>query len=104
MASDAWALCLEARRFAGLSQRALATLAGVTPATIARIEKGRMEPTLDLIGRILRAAGLELGLKQRDPDEWKTQVAARALSDEQRLRQNDGLSRLGLASMNKGDG
>jgi transcriptional regulator with XRE-family HTH domain len=96
MTSSAWALCRDARARGGLSQRALAARAGVTPATIARIEKGRMQPTLALLERIARAAGFSLtvALEQPDPDERKARLAARALTVEQRLRQNDRLSAL----------
>lgn len=94
MASTAWALCREVRARTGLSQRALAERAGVTPATIARVEKGRMEPTLALLERIARAAGIDLtiSLAPADPDERKARAAIRDLSLEERLRQNDHLS------------
>lgn len=61
--STAWALCREARARAGLSQRELAAKAGVSPSTIARIEKARLEPTLDLLMRVIRACGLDLRLR-----------------------------------------
>lgn len=98
MASDAWAICKEARRRSGMSQRALAAGAGVTPATVARIEKGRMEPTLDLLRRIVRAAGLELRAEvaAADPDERKAKLQAKRLTPEQRLEQNDALSHFAL--------
>lgn len=96
MSSDAWAVCREIRGLGGLSQRALAAKAGVTPATIARIEKGRMEPTLDLLQRIARGAGmsLRLAVSASDPDEKKAKRHSQMLTDEQRLQQNDRLSRL----------
>lgn len=99
MSSDAWAVCREIRRRGSLSQRALAAKAGVTPTTIARIEKGRMEPTLDLLQRIARGAGLSLRLaiSPADPDEKKAKRQAYLLTDEQRLRQNDDLSRVRIA-------
>ncbi len=49
-----------ARRKAGLSQRALAERAGITQATIARIEKGEIDPRSDTVVRLLRACGFEL--------------------------------------------
>lgn len=96
MSSDAWAICRGIRRRAGLSQRALAARAGVTPATVARIEKGRMEPTLDLLGQLARGAelSLQVTVTAPDPDEKKSKRLSRMLTDEQRLRQNDRLSRL----------
>src|SRR5258706_14233329 len=91
MASEAWGLCREIRRRAGLSQREIAARANTTPATIARIEKGRMEPTLDLLARIARAAGTELRIEvgQRDADDLKARAQARALTLEQRPEHND---------------
>ena len=49
-----------ARRKAGLSQRALAERAGVTQATIARIEKGEIDPRSGTVLRLLRACGYDL--------------------------------------------
>lgn len=48
-----------ARMQSGLSQRALATKAGIPQSTVARIETGTMQPTLPLLYRILAAADLE---------------------------------------------
>jgi len=100
MASDAWALCREIRRRRGWTQRTLAQQAGTTPAIIARIEKGRMQPTIQLLGRIARAAGFELAISisDIDPDETKARTHARSLTLEQRLRQNDRLSALRAGS------
>lgn len=59
-----------------------------------------MEPTAALLQRIARAAGFDLALSltQADPDEAKARAAARALTIEQRLRQNDRLSAMRAAS------
>jgi transcriptional regulator with XRE-family HTH domain len=92
--SSAYAVCLLARREAGLSQRALAAATGVSPSTIARIEKGRMEPTVALLTRLVEACGLELRMSVAKP-----RLAARdlpPLSVEDRLRENDGLAALFL--------
>jgi transcriptional regulator with XRE-family HTH domain len=96
MTSNAWALCREIRRTRGWSQRRLAEEARTTPATIARIEKGRMEPSLELLERLARAAGLDIRMevRPRDPDEAKARAQTRGLKPEQRLRRNDKLSRL----------
>lgn len=104
MSSDAWAVCREIRRRSGMSQRTLAAKAGVTPATIARIEKGRMEPTFELLQRIARGAGMsaDVSLSSLDPDEEKAKRQARMLSDEERLRQNDHLSRLLVTGLRRG--
>jgi transcriptional regulator with XRE-family HTH domain len=81
-----------ARREAGLSQRALAAATGVSPSTIARIEKGRMEPTVALITRLVEACGLELRMSLAKPRFRKRDAGA--ISVENRLRENDGLAAL----------
>jgi transcriptional regulator with XRE-family HTH domain len=83
-----------------MSQRELALRARTSPATVARIEKGRMEPTLDLLARLARAAGAELRVTVAAPDsdDVKARAQARKLNPEQRLRQNDHLSRLRAAA------
>lgn len=103
MSSDAWAVCREIRRRAGISQRTLATQAGVTPATIARIERGRMEPTLDLLQRVARGAGVsfDIDVSVLDADEEKAKRQSRMMTHEQRLRQNDQLSRLRIAGIKR---
>lgn len=93
--SAAYAICLSARRRAGLSQRALAAATGVSPSTIARIEKGRMEPTLALLTRLVDACGLELRLSLAAPVPG-TSDSAVALGTENRLRENDRLAALHL--------
>jgi transcriptional regulator with XRE-family HTH domain len=62
VSSPAYALCKQIRSRSGLSQRALAAAADVSPSTIARIERGRLEPRLDLLLRLVDAAGLSLRL------------------------------------------
>lgn len=82
--SSSYAVCLLARRQAGLSQRALAAATGVSPSTIARIEKGRMEPTVALLTRLVEACGMELRMSVAKP-----RLATHAfspLSIEDRLR------------------
>ncbi len=49
-----------ARRRAGLTQRQLATVAGVPQPAVARIERGAISPRLDTLERMLRAAGATL--------------------------------------------
>jgi transcriptional regulator with XRE-family HTH domain len=92
--SSAYAVCLLARRQAGLSQRALACATGVSPSTIARIEKGRMEPTVALLTRLVEACGLELRMIIANP-----RMATRGLSPlsvEDRLGENHALAELFL--------
>lgn len=84
-----------ARRRAGLTQRELAAKAGIPQETIARIEKGRVDPRVGTLDRLLEAAqfGLEvmprlgIGIDRSQID------ALLALAPEQRLEialANDG--------------
>jgi transcriptional regulator with XRE-family HTH domain len=50
----------EARSAAGLTQRALARLAGVPQPTVARIESGTVVPRVDTLERLLRPCGRQL--------------------------------------------
>jgi transcriptional regulator with XRE-family HTH domain len=49
-----------ARRAAGLSQREMAGRAGVPQSTVARIELGQLNPRVDTLDRLLRAAGQQV--------------------------------------------
>lgn len=69
---EAAALVLAARLEAGLSQRALAELAGTSGATIAAYELGTKEPRLSTLRRIVEAAGMGL--------EWRCSPAADAMA------------------------
>src|SRR3954452_21891058 len=56
-----------ARRRLGLSQRAFATLTGVSRTHINDIERGRVTPTTAVLDRLLAAADIELTLSTRHP-------------------------------------
>ena len=58
--TTAAALLTDIRTRSGMSQRALAAAAGVTPSTIARIEAGRSDATLGMLERLAAAAGRRL--------------------------------------------
>jgi transcriptional regulator with XRE-family HTH domain len=60
---DAPTLLRDARRRSGLSQRALAARAGTAASTVAKIELGRMSPTVALLDHLVRAAGCELAAR-----------------------------------------
>jgi len=92
--SSAWALCRQARRQAGLSQRELAVRARVSPSTVARIERGRVEPTLDLMLRLVRACGLELRMRLAAEDP--SAVAEGGLDFSARLTELRNLSEMTL--------
>ena len=53
-------LLREARLRAGLSQTDLAKRAGTAPSAISRWERGDVEPSLERLIRLVRAAGYEL--------------------------------------------
>ena len=69
--TSARALLLRVRRMADLTQRELATAAGVTHGVVSRYESRRQQPTLQALERLVDAAGLELvwDLRHRDPDD-----------------------------------
>jgi transcriptional regulator with XRE-family HTH domain len=54
-----------ARKAAGLSVRALADIAGISPTTVTRIEAGRVDPGWSMLRKILAAAGEEAVLSTR---------------------------------------
>jgi transcriptional regulator with XRE-family HTH domain len=54
-----------ARSRAGLTQRGLATKAGIPQETIARIERGRVDPRLKTLDRLLEACGYGLEVEPR---------------------------------------
>ena len=60
---DAATTLRRARRRSGLSLRALAARAGTSHSTLSAYERGRKEPTVDTLDRIVRAAGFELGVE-----------------------------------------
>ena len=58
----------EARLLAGLSQYELADRAGVPRPSIARWERGAVEPGFDTVRRLLRACGFDVALVRYEPD------------------------------------
>lgn len=91
-------LLIQARRRAGLSQRALGERAGVSQQDVARYERGRVTPSLERLRSLIAACGLELtlGLTRAD-DSYDAQIMlalatdparrlTRALADAQPLR------------------
>lgn len=83
----AWAILQEARHRAGLSQHALARLAGKPQSTIAKIERGRREPSLTTLEELVAAAGFELRIQlvPRDDHDGRLIDAMLALTPEERL-------------------
>ncbi len=59
----------EARLLAGLSQEGLAERISVPRQSIARWEKGTVEPGFDTARRVLRACGYDVSLVRYEPNE-----------------------------------
>ena len=59
-------LVRQARRIAGLGQRQMARFAGVAASTVGRVETGEMTPSLQVLERLLGAAGLYLAVVDQD--------------------------------------
>lgn len=80
-------LVREARRRAGLTQRALAEKAGTTQSALARLEAGRTSPSFDLVLRLVRLCGLDLDimLVERDDSDWQQALELRDLSRAERI-------------------
>jgi transcriptional regulator with XRE-family HTH domain len=102
---EARAMVREARRRAGLTQRKLAGLVGVSQPTVARIESGASQPTVELVDRLVRACGLELrvSLAERDDADWSVASANLRLDPDARVRQHRAalrFARAGQSAMN----
>jgi transcriptional regulator with XRE-family HTH domain len=59
----------EARLLVGLSQEALAERIGVPRQSIARWERGEVEPGFDNVRRLLRSCGFDVSLVRYEADE-----------------------------------
>ena len=73
-----------------MTQEELARRVGTTQSAIARIERGRTEPSLSRIREIVRACGLDLGvtLTPADDSDWSVASTNLGLSVDERVRQN----------------
>jgi transcriptional regulator with XRE-family HTH domain len=82
----AGSLVLSARLKAGLTQRQLADLLGVTQPVVAAYESGRRQPTVPTLMRIVSAAGFDLRLNlapHEDHDEVLESLERRRPHEEQ---------------------
>ena len=88
--SAPWRLIRDARRDAGLTQRALADLARTSQPAIARYESGTVLPELHTLARLLHACGyrLELSATRMDPAERRQLRESLALSPARRSARN----------------
>jgi transcriptional regulator with XRE-family HTH domain len=96
---DGGLIVREARRRAGLTQRRLAALAGVSQPTIARIESGVSTPGLDEVARLVAVCGLQLrvSLVEHDDSDWSVASANLRLGPEARVRQHQAALRFARA-------
>lgn len=80
-------LVREARRRAGLTQRGLASRAGVSQPLVARIETGEVEPSFDRLLALVRACGfdLEVHVVPLDEDAWALAEQGSELDPDARL-------------------
>jgi len=69
----------EARRRAGLTQAALAEKAGVPKSTVGRIESGARTPSVELVERLVEAAGFEVTVSLSEPDPGTDSMFERTL-------------------------
>ena len=85
-AVDSARIVAEARAGAGLSIRALARAAQVSPSTVHRIEQGRLVPTVEMLDRLVRAAGRRLEVAVRPDPRTITGLAQTIEADLDRDR------------------
>jgi transcriptional regulator with XRE-family HTH domain len=65
----------EARSRAGLGLRELARRAGTSHATLARYERGEVDPTTGTLERIVAACGYEMRVLLDSPDRQDEELA-----------------------------
>ena len=83
-------LIREARRRVGLTQTDLAARLRTTQSAIARLERGRTEPSFARVVDAVRACGLELTPAMIDPDDtdWSVASTNLLLTPDQRVRRH----------------
>jgi len=77
------------RRESQLSLRALATAAGVAASTVHRIERGDINPTVEVLDRIAAAAGMALRVEPRVDHRLSLVGLALCISDDLRADTDD---------------
>lgn len=77
----------EARLRAGLTQRALASRAGVSQPLVARIENAKVDPSFERVLELVRACGfdLEIHVVPLDEDAWTLTEQGAQLDPDARL-------------------
>jgi transcriptional regulator with XRE-family HTH domain len=84
------ALVREARRRVSLTQADLAVRLRTTQSAIARLERGRTEPSFARVVEAVRACGLELipALTDQDDADWSVASTNLLLTPDQRVRRH----------------
>jgi transcriptional regulator with XRE-family HTH domain len=87
-----------------MTQVELARRAGTTQSAIARLERGRTEPTAERVGQLVGACGLELQVRLAplDDSDWSVAQSNLALDVDARVRQHRAalrFARAGRAAM-----
>ncbi|WP_157560053.1 nucleotidyltransferase domain-containing protein [Microbacterium sp. H83] len=93
------------RHESGLTQSALAKLAGMTQSVVSEYENGRREPSFDAADRLISAAGHVVHVVPREAEETRARDRVIALSGElRRALQPFGVQRIRLfGSVARGD-
>jgi transcriptional regulator with XRE-family HTH domain len=89
-------LIREARLRAGLTQRELGQRVGRPQSQIARWERGRVEPSLETLRKLIRACGLELTYGLANYDDSYVPYIERLLELSPQERIEDALEREGV--------
>jgi transcriptional regulator with XRE-family HTH domain len=94
----------EARLRAGLTQRVLASRAGVSQPLVARIESGKVQPSFERVLDLVRACGFDLDVRvvPLDEDAWTLAEQGAQLDPDARLDRL--LAGVELAQEAQGDG
>jgi len=78
----AGSLVWQARTDAKLTQRELSRLTGVPQSTIASIERGRRQPSIPLLERLVAGAGKEVRFVLATPDDHDATLVPDRAGDE----------------------
>lgn len=79
--AEASAILRQLRRDRGLTQRDLATKAGVPQSTIAEVEAGKREPSLTLLSRIAESTGQSVALRLVPLPQQSAVAIAKTIKD-----------------------
>ncbi len=92
-------LVREARRRAGLTQRELAERLNTTQSAIARLERGRTEPSYERVAEAVRACGMDLvpQLLPADDSDWWVASTSLVVDPDARVRRHREALRFAMA-------